>query len=424
MNEAEPRSALLPLRGLRFRDSVPGGLPAVLGPSRDIESSDDARAFVRDRPYSAVRLEIEDDDAVVRFVGARELFRRWRREGVLARDDAPAYYVYEQEFQHDRARHVRRAVLGLVPLDAPDVCILPHEETWEENRERRLQLLRDLHASISPIFLIYACPAAAELLATITNGAPAAEGGNAAGERHRLWVVDEPAQVARVGALLRARRFVIADGHHRHEAARLYHRECPTPETGLVLACCVEASDPGIIIRPIHRVVSGMDRAAWQAAAERLSAWFEIATEPVGHRDGHDLARGLGDDVLPTAGIVLDRGSTLARLQLRSWDVAEPLLPPDLPASSRRLDVTVMTELVVRRALGIGHDEEPGRSQYVHDANAALDLARDDETSIALLIRPVRLPQVLDVAHAGARVPSKSTSFVPKVPVGLVIHEF
>src|SRR5438552_14182123 len=90
--------ALLPFHGLRFGDDLPGGIAAVIGPPADIESDDSARAFVRQRPYSAVQLEISDERGELHFRAARELLTRWLRDGMLPADPQPGYYLYEQEF--------------------------------------------------------------------------------------------------------------------------------------------------------------------------------------------------------------------------------------------------------------------------------------------------------------------------------------
>ena len=423
MEPGKTSSSLVPFQGLRFRDNLPGGLAAALGPTDDIDSSDDARAFVRDRPFNAVRLEIEDAGSELRFRSARELLDRWQRDGVVRRDPAPSYYVYEQGFIDDGNRRVRRGIIGLVPFDAPDVCVLPHEETWEENRQRRLQLLRDLGAGISPVFLIYDGLETARLLATIVERPPAAQAGSN-GDTHQLWLVSDPDEVALIERSMREQHFIIADGHHRFAAAQIYHEECRTPETALVLACCVEAHDPGIVIRPFHRVVSPSAGFNTSTLLDELRQWFDIEESPVGARGGRDLAGSLPDCDLPATGVILDNGRCFVTLRLRNWDTVEPLIPPDVTGPARRLDVTLVTELLVHRALGIGHDDEPDRIAYVTDAEDALTATRSGEGQLAILIRPIQLPRVLAVARAHGSVPAKSTSFIPKVPLGLVLHEY
>jgi len=416
-------SSLVPFRGVRFRESVPGGLAAALGPPDDIDSSDDARAYVRDLPFNAVRLEIEDDDGELHFGEARQLLGRWRQDGVVAQDSTPSYYVYEQSFLVHNQRRVRRGIFGLVPFDAPDVCVLPHEETWEENRQRRLQLLRDLEAGISPVFLIYDGIETAQLLESIIQHPPTAQA-NSGGDEHRLWLVADPEKVARIEGSMREQHFIIADGHHRFAAAQLYHEERQQSATALVLACCVEAHDPGIVITPFHRLISvpaTFDVTAW---LDSLGEWFEIEEAPVGSRGGRELAESLPDCELPVAGLVLDGGARFATLRLRDWNAVDPLIPADVIGPARQLDVTVIGELLVHRTLGIAADDEPDRIDYVTDADDALGATRSGTAQLAILIRPIQLPQVLAVARAHGTVPAKSTSFVPKVPIGLVLHEY
>ena len=414
----------MPFSGVRFREALPDGLAVTLGPPDDIDSSDDARAFVREKPINAVRLEIEDDGNDLRFRSARYLLDRWRREGVIKADPEPAYYVYEQRFVDHGDQRARRGIIGLVPFDAPDVCVLPHEETWAENRQRRLQLLRDLDAGISPVFLIYDGLETALLLDAIVRRSPTVQAGGDDGDTHRLWVVSDPDEVARIEASMRERHFIIADGHHRFAAAQLYHEERGSPETALVLACCVEAHDPGIVIRPFHRVIAppdGFDATSW---LESLRVWFEVEESPVGSRNGRELAGSLPDCDVPVAGIILDRGTRFVTLRLLDWDAIAPLMPADASGPARRLDVTVVTELLIHRTLGIAVDNEPEQIDYVTDAGEALAATCDGTRRIAILIRPIQLRQVLAVARARGTVPAKSTSFIPKVPIGLVLHEY
>lgn len=418
---------MLPFRGLRFRPELPGGLAGTIGPATDLESSAEARAFARHRPYSAVWLEIEDQAEGLHFHNARALLDRWRDEQALVLDDSPCYYIYEHEFDDEGVRRTRRGVFGLVPLDTPEVCVLPHEETWEENRRRRLQLLRDLDSSISPVFLIYdgagTSQPPAELIDSAMDDLPTASATDDSGDVHRLWVMSDPVHVEQMLDAMRGQHFIIADGHHRFAAARLYHHERQTRETSLVLAYCVDAEDPGVVIRPIHRLLMTRDSVDWISAVGQLHEWFEIETEPVAGRSGRELARTLTGGELPVAGVIVNDAMTFVRLTLRSWDIAERLLPDDLAGPARTLDVSVVTELVIRRALEVSAEVESSDVAFLTDADDMLATVRQGG-GIGILMRPIRLRQVLAVARAHARVPAKSTSFIPKAPIGLVLHQF
>ncbi len=423
MESESVSSSLVPFRGVRFHESAPRGFADVIGPPDDIDSSDDALAFVGERTVNAVRLEIEDDGRELRFRTARSLLDSWRRGGIVRPEPDAAYYVYEQGFVDHGQRRTRRGIFGLVPFDAPDVCVLPHEETWEENRQRRLQLLRDLDAGISPVFLIYDGRETATMLDEIVQRVPVVEA-IVDDATHRLWVVSDPDEVARFEVAMREHHYIIADGHHRFAAAQLFHQERQTPGTALVLACCVEAHDPGIVIRSFHRIVSLRPGFDSTAMIDSLHEWFDMEELPVGSRGGRDLAASIPDCDVPVMGLVLDGGTRYVTLRLRSWDMVEALIPEDVTGPARELDVTLVTELLVRRTLGIAANDEPDQIDHVTDADEALAATASGTGRLAILIRPIRLPQVLAVARAHGTVPAKSTSFVPKVPIGLVLHTY
>jgi uncharacterized protein (DUF1015 family) len=425
LESSAPTPALLPFRGVRFDPGRDDELIDTLGPPADVDTSEDARAFVRGKPYNAVRLEIEDNGKDLSFSTARQLLRDWLASGILRQDRQPSYYLYEQQFDDRGQTRVRRGIFGLAPLDLPEVCILPHEETWEENRQRRLHLLQALDTAVSPVFLIYEGDAAAtaSFLGELARRPPTIQASDAGGNEHRLWVVSDPREIERLQHLVSGRHFIIADGHHRFAAAQLLHAARQTPHTGFVLACCVEAHDPGIVIRPIHRLIHGRDDIDLLSATGTLATWFDMTTAPVGTRSAHDLVRDLPAGDFPAAGVLSNGGQTITILRLRDWAAVASLLPDDIASAARELDVTVITELVIRRALQL--DPTSGDAiTYDDDPTVLLASVREASAGLGILMRPMRLQQVLAVARAHGRVPAKSTSFVPKIPAGLVMHAF
>src|SRR5437763_1344746 len=82
----------------------------------------------------------------------------------------------------------------------------------------------------------------------------------------KLWPVTEQHVVSLVTGLMGPRPIFIADGHHRYETALRYLEE--RREAGevhddeapanFVLMMLVSMSDPGLVILPTHRLVSGV----------------------------------------------------------------------------------------------------------------------------------------------------------------------
>ena len=86
----------------------------------------------------------------------------WRpgaRDGVLAADPRPAYYLSETQLRARRPALRRRdvlAALGVEPWSSG--AVLPHEHTMSGPKADRLELLRATHLNASPIWVLHRDP--------------------------------------------------------------------------------------------------------------------------------------------------------------------------------------------------------------------------------------------------------------------------
>ena len=100
-------------------------------------------------------------------------------------------------------------------------------------------------------------------------------------------------------------------------------------------------------------------------------------------------------------------------------DEVRAAVPAEAPAAWRHLDV------VLAHAGLLDHlwhrTDEPASVLIAHDVREALRLATE-RSGVALLLRAPSPVDVAAVARAGARMPRKSTLFVPKPRTGLVLR--
>ena len=109
----------------------------------------------------------------------------------------------------------------------------------------------------------------------------------------RLWPVTDQHVISRVTGLLGPKPVFIADGHHRYETGLRYlderraAGEVPNdePPANFTLMMLVGMSDPGLVILPTHRLVSGLP----PMTAEKLR---EAARRLFHGRDGRHGRRG------------------------------------------------------------------------------------------------------------------------------------
>ena len=81
------------------------------------------------------------------------------------------------------------------------------------------------------------------------------------GGTHRIWAVTDPSLVRNLREAVAQHPLYIADGHHRYTAALDYRDELRRagidyPQADWTLAYITYLDDPGVLVLPIHRVVS------------------------------------------------------------------------------------------------------------------------------------------------------------------------
>jgi uncharacterized protein (DUF1015 family) len=400
-----------PFRALHYdRDRV-GGLQPVVAPPYDVIDAEQRAELLTRSPYNVVEIDLPHGDDP--YAHAAEVFRSWRDEGILVRDDESALWVLEQDYTGpDGTRRTRHGFFARVKVeDYGPGRIRPHERTHPGPKEDRLRLTRATHANLSPIFSLYDDPAGAAwgALEPYTKQEPWAEVTDEDGTTHRLWRVADPEAIEAVTTALADKELLIADGHHRYETARVHHEE---GGAGHVLMCLVALQDPGLTVFPTHRLLTRIDdRDSLRAAIERD---FDIAPT---------------DELEPTGDGPVRMGYLDAHhrrplmLTLKDPAIAATALP-DKPEPYRNLDTAVLEALVLQGAMHMTEDDISHLNglDYARDTAQARERVEAGDAQAAFFMRGTPVAQVRDVAAAGESMPPKSTYFFPKVLTGMVFN--
>ena len=403
-------------RGLRYH--LPG-LADLIAPPYDVITPQDREALCGRSPYNVVHVELpqEGDDG---YREAAETLAAWLARGVLQREEGDALYLYDLEFQHQGRACRRRSLFCRLRLEPWDRgLVLPHEATLAAPKEDRLRLLRATRTQISPIFALYrnhTGQVASALSRAIWEDL--ASFSDHEGRRHTLHRLADPEAQEAIAAAFAPETLYSADGHHRYETALAYREERRAqvkvwrgeePEN-FVLAALTAASDPGLVVLPIHRLSRQPLPLDWRA---KLAPHFHIWTMP-GELDG--LLEAMSSHAGPCYGLLERGGMYLLNAAERAG--LEALLPSGCPAVWRRLEVALLQYAVLEGLLGIAGEA----LDYTEDARRAWGEVTQGAFAGAFLLRPTTAEDVFAVAEAGARMPPKSTFFYPKLPTGLVLN--
>lgn len=414
-----------PFRALTYHRRDPEHLARVSSPAYDLVTPAGRDRLARADPHNVVHLILPrcavadetggDGDAARQ---AAETLARWRDEGVLDRDEHPALWLYELRPPDGAPPTV--GWLGAVALPASgSAAVLPHEDTYPGAVEDRRALLAATGTDLEPIVLAHDPePTVTELTAAALIGDPTLEVQDSDGVVHRLWRVTEPGLLSRLTGAFRTTGAVIADGHHRFAAARANSRgEAPRPGSDAVLALVTPMGPGGLRVAPLHRVVPDLTLTA---ALDGASEGFRVTEVPVGAGDPADVVAAV-HHWLATAdesGFLVTDGHRLHRITDPSGAVLTAV-PPEAPPAWRGLDVVLAHHGLLGRLWGRGDD--PESVLIAHTVEDAVRTAID-RAGVALLLRAPSPADVAAVARAGARMPRKSTLFVPKPRTGLVLR--
>jgi uncharacterized protein (DUF1015 family) len=391
-----------PFNGIRF-DTTRFDPVAVTAPPYDVISPEQRTALVDGSPCNVVHIDLPvvdtEDPSTDPYVTAKAKFQQWRSEGVLITDPNPSFTVYRMSTRNDEGveQHTT-GVIGALRLSRPDEGeILCHEYTTPKAKSDRLDLLGATDANLSPI---WGLSPAAGLTDLLTLDEPPIVEFEADGVRHSVWRVEDPVRIEAIRAAVGSAPVVIADGHHRYETS-LAHRDAIRLTSGTstgaesVMCFVVELAQEQLSVGPIHRLVTGLDPDVDLLGL--LGDFFEI--EPID---------------LPTSGMIreLEAAGSLALITSTGTSLLRPR--PEMFREARDLDSSRL-DLALEGLHGI-------TVTYQHGVENILAAVGSGDADFGVLLRPVTVAQIVEIASGGERMPPKSTFFWPKPRTGVVLR--
>lgn len=406
---------VIPFRGILYNTSkVSGG--DIVAPPYDIITPELRNTLYEKSPYNIVRIDsgLEyggDHEGENKYLRAAGYLKAWLDEGILVRSGKPCFYAYEMEYRAEGRTKRLRGFFGLVRIEELGRGVYPHEETHSRPKADRLRLMTACEANMSPIFSLYRSPGkgASVVVEKVAGKEPYMEAQDLDGSFHRLWPIEEAAEIEAIKGDLEGKTIYIADGHHRYETA-LEYRKMMQEKTGspageepynYVLMFLANIADGDITILPTHRII----RCARENILDRLSEYFEVKKIP---RDSDIIDSMRGES--RTFGFCRKGDKEQYLLRYRGHGLKE--IHPSLEG----LDAVILHELIFKNLL------EVSEVQYEMDASIAKAMVMKGDHDAVFFLNPTRVEDVERVALSSRRMPPKSTYFYPKVMTGFVIN--
>ena len=410
-------TTVIPFRGLRYNATKVKRIQNVIAPPYDVIKPEERAALAARHHANIIRLILsqphtDDTDNANQYTRAAKLMNRWIADGTLVRDTTPRYYIYDQSFNAPNGKnYTRRALIALVKLEPfENRVVLPHEKTHAGPKIDRLNLMRECHANLSPIFLLYADPTGdiEQIMERFTNThRPEIDCPETFGSTHQLWCIDDAERNTQIQNLFSSKPLLIADGHHRYETALAFRDEMAhtaLPGYEYIMVNLVRMESQGLAVLAIHRLLDNLNPNTITQAIAKLPEVFEI----------HNI------DTQANLMAQLDtlKGKSPAVGMYTGDDNYRLLIPHT--TTRQQLDVTLVQETLIKGMFQVQTlTDHISYTAYADDAVAHVNGKSD---RVALLMNPTPVEQVLEVAMAGATMPQKSTYFYPKMATGFVVN--
>jgi uncharacterized protein (DUF1015 family) len=434
-----------PFRAVRFNEAVVGDVGSCIAPPYDVIDSELQERLYKKSKYNIVQItkgktSPSDNPDNNQYTRAAKLFNDWLKTGVLKQDTADTIYGYIQDFQIGGRKVQRISFVALSKLEELGKGVRPHEFTLAKPKIDRLNLRRATKASFGLVFMLYQDDEAIadKIIKKSAKQRPLidfTDEPRRAGVRHRLFVVTDAGDTGAIGKMMSSKTCVIADGHHRYEAALNYYKETGDPNAQYVLTAFVNARQKGLLILATHRLMQNVKNFDFKKFLVQLQKDFDVATFSFENDKAKKQAR---EKMSARMKVEFEAGTNAFGIYAgdNAFYVAAlkdkrlmDAVAPDKSEGWKGLDVAVLHKLIIEKHLGIDEQglAEGGNIEYVKDTGEAIDdsIVQVDkgDKQAAFFVNPTRMEQIEQVTAAGERMPQKSTFFYPKVFTGLTIHK-
>ena len=410
-----------PFRGFRYHPDFTRQIESLTSPLFDVVTDKQLEQLYQN-PNNSIHLSVPRRNSLPT---PGQIVERWKSEEVIKLDMIPGIYVYYQHFRiPGEARSLtRKGFICLVEAtDWGRGPIMRHESTMPDAVKDRLLTLRETQMQVNPTHGLYR-DEHFELEGLMDEAmlAPLYEVEDYQGVRDTLALIQDREAVLRFMEVLADKTIVLADGHHRYEAAMALRKERRSntahpngyePWNWHMMYLTNEIS-PDLRIMATHRLLSGIGNWPKEEWMKRLEVFFTIREV----EDPSDLPEIISGKK-HAFGLVLPDGAFKIRLkpgmvEQIDWHFDDVV---------KNLDLTVLHYFIIWRILGI---EGPAQRKWPHlgyerNFHRCLQKIDNKQAQALIVVNEVEVDDVRRVATIGQTMPPKSTYFYPKVLAGQV----
>ncbi len=414
-----------PFRGIIYNKDKVKDLSRVVVPPFDVISPYDQERYYQSHSYNIVRIilgkeKVDDNDRENKYTRAVRYFREWKDEGILKKEEIPSMYVYEQEYFLEKRKIIRRGFVALMKLeDFNSGVVFPHEQVFSRPQKDRFNLMKKCLANLSPVFSLYR-DSLCKVDEYLKKGLPLFELEDEKGVKHRLSAIRDKDTISKIAELMKDKKILIADGHHRYLTFLKLKEELKENSSlkggwdyGMIYFLNVESGTANIL--PVHRLIGNLT----PDQSSRLNYWvkelFEVKTLPFTSENGSYQLNNMLQQINLADNFSLGMYRGDGAYYVLSLNKAERVFFNKITSS--------IVDNLIKKVTQKERLERGKEINFTPYSNQAVNLVKKREYQVAFFLKPTSLKEIEKVAFSGRIMPPKSSYFYPKLFTGLVMRD-
>ncbi|WP_215223441.1 DUF1015 domain-containing protein [Echinicola shivajiensis] len=412
---------ILPLRAWRYNKNLNIPMEELVSPLFDVAAPGQLENLYSN-PFNSVHLTLpEKKENLEKPV---ETLNQWKYNEIILQDNEPGIYVYYQYFTPagSKKEYCRKGFIAQIKAyDWEEKVILRHEDTISSSVKERLSLLQKTLIQSSPTHGLFEDKNF--VLENFMDEAikdPLYNIKDYQGVREVLSRINKPIIIKKFLDLIKPKNIILADGHHRLQAAIKYKNICQSGNPNhsgkeaynYHMMYFTNSCSNNLKILPTHRLLRNI-RFSEHELINKLKEYFNI----------YPYQR---NDAFHSENITAKWSYILLTREFAYNIVFKPECFPEFSTSTpevvKELDLSILHYFFIDKIIGIPYHEQRYSNNIEYESN--LDICKlklnKNEVDIAILTRPVKIEEILKVCNSGYTLPQKSTYFYPKLLSGLL----
>jgi len=409
---------IYPFKGWRYNLDIVSDLSKVISPPYDVISEQDQRNLYDLSPYNFIRIILNNNPPPNRYVDSAKILSEWKTKKILQQDDNEAIYLLSQSFDHGKDQINRIGFISKLQISPLGEKILPHEQTISKHINDRYELMKSTESNTGQIFMSYRDEEKiVETIARDYNNNEPIVNINIDGIKYKIWSLINNSEIDSIKEMMKDKKVIIADGHHRYKTAFKYAQDYPEKYgTDKVMVTFVNAYNKGMSVLPTHRIVNNK-QISKNHLLDKISHLFAVQ-ESFSMDDLLLKMKQSEKSNIINIGMISNSKSCylLTYNGEKKWD-------KNLSDASKSLDVNILHHFILKLGCGIdtNNQNDLNHISYIRGNESPLDLINNiEEFDYIFLLNPPNLDHIFEVAESGETMPQKSTYFFPKVYSGLI----